>query len=91
MSLHIVGATMTSDTTSHHADEQEPGVWTVSWLPERRLDRNAAITAMSIADMVAATDRAELDDHLIATWAAELDMTGQDAIRQAAPKDGGSA
>ncbi len=38
---------------------------------------------MTIAEMVAATSRADLDDHLIAELAIELDLTGPDAIRRA--------
>ena len=52
MTLTINDTTMTSDQTAHTA-RQAPGsqhLWEVSWLPGRALDRNSAITAMTLAD-----------------------------------------
>ena len=50
MTLTITGTTMTSDHTAHTA-RQVPGrnCWEVSWLPGQALDRNTAITAMTLA------------------------------------------
>jgi hypothetical protein len=83
MTLKINDTTMTSDRTAHTA-LQEPSQhgWQVSWLPGRTLDRNTAITAMILADTAA-------DEHVreghrlwphIQGWAAELGLTGPDAI-----------
>jgi hypothetical protein len=79
---------MTSDQTAHTA-RQAPGrqhLWEVSWLPGRVLDRNSAITAMILADHAGEPDLNE--QHrlwpFIQTWAAELSLTGSDAINQAA-------
>ena len=49
---------MTSDQTAHTA-RQAPGsqhLWEVSWLPGRPLDRNSAITAMTLADHASECD-----------------------------------
>jgi hypothetical protein len=58
----------------------------VSWLPGRSLDRNSAITAMTLADL---TGERDLNDRhqlwpFIQGWAAELGLTGSDAINRAA-------
>jgi hypothetical protein len=87
MTLIINDATMTSDQTAHTA-RLAPGqhLWEVSWLPGRALDRNSAITAMTLADL--ASERGLNEDHqlwpFIQGWAAELGLTGSDAIDQAA-------
>ena len=55
MTLTINDTTMTSDQTAHtarHAPDRNG--WEVSWLPGQTLDRNTAITAMTLADT---TDR----------------------------------
>ncbi len=84
MTLTINDTTMTSDQTPHTA-RQAPGpqrVWDVSWLPGQILDRNTAITAMILADTAAEEDLREghrLWPH-IQGWAAELGLTGADAI-----------
>ena len=54
MTLTINDTTMTSDQTAHIA-RQAPGLqhqWEVSWLPGQTLDRNTAITAMVLKDLV---------------------------------------
>ena len=86
MTLTINDTTMTSDQTSHTA-QQAPGRngWEVSWLPGRTLDRNTAITAMILADTTAEPDLHEghrLWPH-IQSWAQELGLTGPDAIARA--------
>jgi hypothetical protein len=56
----------------------------VSWLPGQILDRNTTITAMILADTAAQADLHEghrLWPH-IQGWAAELGLTGPDAIAQ---------
>jgi hypothetical protein len=88
MSLTITDTTMTSDHSTHTA-RQAPGRqqgWEVSWLPGQILDRNSAITAMILADTAARPGLHE--DHRlwphIQGWAAELGLTGSDAITRAA-------
>jgi hypothetical protein len=93
MALTITDTTMTSDKTAHTAS-QAPGReygWEVSWLPGQILDRNAAITAMVLADTAARADLREghrLWPH-IQGWAAELGLTGPDAITRTAQPPGG--
>ncbi len=88
MTLIINDATMTSDQTAHTA-RLAPGrqhLWEVSWLPGRALDRNSAITAMTLADHAGEHGLNERH-HLwpfIESWAAELGLTGSDAINRAA-------
>ena len=87
MTLTINDTTMTSDQTAHTA-RQAPGrqhLWEVSWLPGRLLDRNSAITAMTLADQAG---NAGLNERhrlwpFIESWAAELGLTGSDAISRA--------
>lgn len=84
--LAITGTKMTSDVTRHTAAvkpgatvEGGPAAWTVTWLPGRLLTRNQAITAMTIAEVVAEHDtpgdplRAGHRIWLhLGSWAAEL-------------------
>ena len=93
MTLTINDTTMTSDQTGHTARPApgRPHEWEVSWLPGQILDRNTAITAMILADTAAEEDLHEghrLWPH-IQGWAAELGLTGPDAIAQASqpPRD----
>ena len=54
----------------------------MSWLPGRALDRNSAITAMVLAD-TSADERVREGHRLwphIQGWAAELGLTGTDAV-----------
>jgi len=87
MTLTISDTTMTSDQTVHTAS-LAPGrqhLWEVSWLPGRALDRNSAITAMVIADYAGERDLSERHRlwPFVESWAAELGLTGSDAINQA--------
>jgi len=93
MTLTITDTTMTSDHTAHSA-RQAPSRdgWEVSWLPGQTLDRNTAVTAMILADMVSKADLHEghrLWPH-IRGWAAELGLTGHEAVAAASqpPLDG---
>jgi hypothetical protein len=86
MTLTINDTTMTSDQTAHTA-RQAPGsehLWEVSWLPGQVLDRNSAITAMVLAGHAGDPDLNERHRlwPFIETWAAELGLTGSDAIDQ---------
>ena len=89
MTLTITDTTMTSDRTAYVA-RQAPGPqrgWEVSWLPGRILDRNTAITAMGLAGLTGEEDLHEghrLWPH-IQGWAAELGLTGPEAIAAASP------
>ena len=86
MTLTINDTAMTSDQTAHTA-RQAPGrehLWEVSWLPGRALDRNSAITAMTLADLAGEHD---LDKRhqlwpFIQGWAAELGLTGSNAVNR---------
>ena len=63
----------------------------MSGLPGEVLDRNSAITAMILADTASEDDLGEGHQlwPFIQNWAAELGLTGPDAIAQAAqpPRD----
>ncbi len=80
MSIRITDAAMTSDLTGHRAVHDGDG-WRVTWLPGRRLAHGQALTAMTIAETLAADDPpsgCRLWPHL-AGWAAELGLSGVDA------------
>jgi hypothetical protein len=87
MTLTINDTTMTSDQTPHTArlTHGSRHLWEVSWLPGRALDRNSAITAMTLADH--ASEHGLNERHqlwpFIQGWAAELGLTGSDAIYRA--------
>ena len=91
MTLTIHDTLMTSDQTAHsarHAPSQHG--WEVSWLPGQTLDRNSAITAMILADL---TGEEELhEEHKlwphIQGWAAELGLTGPEAVAAASQPPG---
>jgi hypothetical protein len=93
MTLTINDTTMTSDQTPHTA-RLAPGcqhIWQASWLPGEVLDRNSATTAMILADTAGRGDLHQghrLWPH-IEGWAAELGLTGPDAIAQVSqpPRD----
>jgi hypothetical protein len=83
VTLRIDDTTMTSDQSAHTARHAPGrGGWEVSWLPGQVLDRNTAITAMTLADTAAEPDLHEghrLWPH-IQGWAGELSLTAPDAI-----------
>ena len=92
MTLTITDTTMTSDQSAHtarHAPERNG--WDVSWLPGQTLDRNTAITAMTLADTT--TEAGLIEGHRlwphIQSWAEELGLTGTDAIARVSqpPRD----
>ena len=91
MTLTINDTTMTSDHTPHSARQARGrNDWEVSWLPGQALDRNTAITAMTLAEVAAKDDLHEghrLWPH-IQSWAAELGLTGPDAIARATQPPG---
>ena len=83
MTVTITGTAMTSDRshcTARHSPDRNG--WEVSWLPGRLLDRNSAITAMTLADTAAEhdlNDRHPLWPHF-QSWAAELGLTAPGAL-----------
>jgi hypothetical protein len=90
MAITITDDRMTSDQTCHtawssqYAAADGRGAWIVSWLPLRLLDRNQAITAMTLAEWVATHEAPRECRHvaLLAVWAAELHMSAAEALRQ---------
>jgi hypothetical protein len=93
MTLTITGTAITSDRSPRTA-RQAPGrphQREGSWLPGQALDRNTAITAMLLAGIAGQGNLHEghrLWPH-IEGWAAELGLTGPDAIARASqpPRD----
>jgi hypothetical protein len=86
MTLTISDTAMTSDQSPHIARQSpDRNGWTVSWLPDQILDRNTAVTAMTLADTAAHRDlhdRHRLWPH-IQSWAGELGLTAPEAIARA--------
>jgi hypothetical protein len=83
MTVTINDTAMTSDRshcTARHSPDRN--CWEVSWLPGQVLDRNTAITAMTLADTAAEHDLPEghpLWPH-IQSWAVELGLTAPGAL-----------
>ena len=91
MALTINDTAMTSDQTAHTARQAPSGHgWEVSWLPGQTLDRNSAITAMTLADTAepGLHEGHRLWPH-IQGWAGELGLTAPDAIARASQPPGG--
>lgn len=87
--MRITNHLMSSEHTRHHARTVlagDPyGLWVVSWLPHLRVTRNQAITAITLAEIVnqgvAPGDRMW---PVVVSWAAELGLTGSDAVNRIA-------
>jgi hypothetical protein len=84
MTLTILDDIISSDRTAHSARvlPGETRGWEVSWLAGRRLDRNAAITAMVLADVTGSGEMHpghRLWIH-VDGWAAELGLTTPDVL-----------
>jgi hypothetical protein len=94
MSLTILDDSISSDHTRHTA-RPAPGhehAWQVSWLPGRLLDRNAAITAMVLADVAGDVHPGHRLWPHVQGWAAELGLPAGDALAWASqPPDRGEA
>ena len=95
MATKITETEMSSDVTRHTATRSDDG-WTVTWLPRRTLTHSQAVTAMTIAEVIGAHDA--IGDPLhsghrlwlhVDQWAAELAMTGPEAVAEASlsPED----
>jgi hypothetical protein len=87
VALTITDKIMRSDQTAHTARLSRFGArdaWQVSWLPQCLMDRNAAITAMSLADLVSEGEGIGLHDDprwaVVDALAAELGLSGPDAV-----------
>jgi hypothetical protein len=85
MALTILDDTMSSDVTAStaHAVPGEKGAWAVSWLPDRSVNRNAAITAMVLAEVMTDSGDMHRGHRLwahVEGWAAELGLTAPDVI-----------
>lgn len=84
MNLNITDKLIESDDTDHYAEHVGNGGWCVTWLPDRVLDRNQAITAMTIAEEVSRTlqsGSSVADGGVIASLARELDLLCVDAVQ----------
>lgn len=83
MSLRIGDLLMTSSVTGHTA-RRETGQrwWSVTWLGHRQLTRNQAVTALTLAEFVAAgaVGPAHRDWATLRTLAAELGLTADNAV-----------
>ena len=80
MDLAMTDSRITSRETAHSAIRRG-NTWEVSWLPGKQLSRHQAISAMALAWQVA--DNAAVTGSgwpLIAGWAAELGMSGTQAV-----------
>ncbi|MEV1002808.1 hypothetical protein [Nonomuraea sp. NPDC050202] len=77
MTLTITDTHMASDGCPN-VDELRAGGWTVTGYPGRLFDRNQAITAMLLAELLALTLPAGRDALLAACWRTELDITEAD-------------
>lgn len=78
MAMKITDGLMSSSITPHIAELKADGPagkrsWVASWLPSRPLSFNQAITAMTLAEHVAATDAAGLSPEDSARWWGHVD------------------
>ena len=92
MALTIQDDSMTSGNTRHTARlaPSHERAWQTSWLSGRLIDRNTAITAMVLTNVVG-TDDVHAGHRLwphIEGWAAELGLTGHDALPWASEPPG---
>jgi hypothetical protein len=82
MTLTITDHAITSDVTGHTAQRmnwQADAGWRVSWLPDRLLTQNEAITGMTIAEHAG-----EVSSPLLRILADELGLVPREAVRLAA-------
>src|SRR6266566_1909609 len=88
--IRITDTHMSSPDTPHTATATGE-CWEVSWLPGRTLDRNQAITALTIADLVGSRGVGLSEDPIwphLDNWAAELGLSGPDAVVRASEPPG---
>lgn len=89
MALTILDDIISSDRTAYSAYllPGEARRWEVTWLSGRRLNRNAAITAMLLADVTSSADDIRPSHRLwvhVQSWAAELGLTAPDVLARTA-------
>jgi hypothetical protein len=93
MNLTFTDDTISGDSTRHTARlaTGHQHAWEVSWLPGRLLDRNSAITAMVLAEVVGTRVPQAGDRYWphIEGWAAELGLTAPDALTRISQPAGG--
>jgi hypothetical protein len=78
----ITDQIMRSADTRHTARPTRDG-WEVTWLPDRTLTRNQAVTAIMLAELVGGRGVGLHDDPIwlnVDGWAAELGLTGPRAV-----------
>ncbi len=87
MCLMIDDDWMSSEDTTHTAT-RHGDKWEVSWLPGRRLTRDEAITAMTLAWQVT-RDPAPHSARwpFIVAWAGELGLSGQEAVAMCSARE----
>lgn len=79
MTLSITDSLIESDLTQHKAENWGVG-WYVTWLDGPPMDRNTAITAMSLAEIANCWNTTE-NFPLAAAWAEELGMAAGEAVQ----------
>ncbi|MCP2339228.1 hypothetical protein [Actinomadura rupiterrae] len=94
MTVRIEEAWLSSDTSRHMARRYR-GRWIVSWLPRGPMEHRRAVTAMVLADRVAAGQLRDSADRMLATQqAGELGLTLDQALgmisAEPLPRDGAS-
>lgn len=78
MSVRITETEMTSSVTEHRADATPDG-WTMTLLGGRCVDRNSAITAMTLAELYATDPPPDSTLWVHArNWERELGLDGRD-------------
>lgn len=92
MALNILDGSITSDQTGHTARRvaNDEHAWAVPWLAGRSVNRNSAITAMLLAGLTGPGGMRtghKLWGH-VEGRAAELGLTAQDVLAQAAGAPG---
>jgi hypothetical protein len=96
MSTRIDEREMTSSRTSHRAvvvegaDQYDKGAWRVSWLDGVALDRDQAITAMTLVEYVGfgVTSADHPKWPFVKTWAAELGLGPAEVVELILTKTG---
>ena len=95
MALTITDKQIRSADTPHQAEvigqAEDADLWAVSWLPGKALTRRQALAAMEIAAAVGRIPAADFDPEVydeefwgrVDAWAAELGLSGPDAVARA--------
>lgn len=81
--MKISNDVITSTITTHTATRIPRG-WVVTWLGDRTVTGNQAVTAMLLAELAELLDQldgpAKQEWARVHAWAAELGLTGVDAV-----------